>query len=72
MHSSPLSGLAQQARALNVRAAGYASVDVWSVVCQGAGFVGAITMVGPDASEQGAKVLAQSANTLASQALTQP
>jgi hypothetical protein len=72
VHESPLSGLAQQARALNVEAAGYASVDVWSVVYQGAGFVGAVTMVGPDASEQGAKALAQSAYTHASQALTQP
>ena len=72
VRSSPLSGLAQQARALNVKAAGYASVDVWSVVYQGTGFVGAVTMVGPDASEQGVKALAQSAYTHASQALTQP
>src|SRR5712691_2672763 len=44
------SGLANQARALNVKAAGYAVVDVWSVVYRGDGFVGAVTIVGPDAS----------------------
>jgi hypothetical protein len=70
VHESSFSGLAQQARTLNVKAAGYTSVDVWSVVYQGTGFVGAVTMVGPDASEQGVKDLAQSAYTHASQALS--
>jgi hypothetical protein len=36
-------------------------VDVWSVVFRATGFVGAVTIVGPDASEQGAKVLAKDA-----------
>jgi hypothetical protein len=66
---SALAGLAQQARALNVEAAGYASVDVWSVVYRGAEFVGEVTVVGPDASEAGAKDLAQTAYAHASQAL---
>jgi hypothetical protein len=66
---SPLSGLAQKARALNVKAAGYARVDVWSVVYQGTGFVGAVTMVGPDSSEAGVKTLAQEAYTHAAAAL---
>lgn len=68
---SALAGLAQQARALNVKAAGYASVNVWSVVYRGAGFVGEVTMVGPGASEAGAKDLAQTAYAHASQALAQ-
>jgi hypothetical protein len=68
---SALAGLAQQARALNVEAAGYASVDVWSVVYRGAEFVGEVTVVGPDASEAGAKDLAQTAYAHASQALAQ-
>jgi hypothetical protein len=71
VRESSFSGLAQQARALNVKAAGYTSVDVWSVVYQGAGFVGAVTMVGPDSSEQGAKDLAKSAYAHATQALSQ-
>jgi hypothetical protein len=62
-------GIAEQARALNVKAAGYADVDVWSVVYRGDGFVGAVTIVGPDASEQGAKVLAQEAYTRAAGSL---
>jgi len=69
VRESPLSGLAQKARALNVKAAGYASVDVWSVVYQGTGFVGAVTMVGPDSSEAGVKTLAQEAYTHAAAAL---
>ena len=68
---SPLSGLAQKARALNVKAAGYASVDVWSVVYQGTGFVGAVTMVGPDSSEAGVKTLAQEAYSHAASSLHQ-
>jgi len=58
---SAMPGIAEQARALNVKAAGYADVNVWSVVYRGNGFVGAVTIVGPDASEQGAKVLAEQA-----------
>ena len=56
-----LSGIANQARALNVKAAGYASVNVWSVVYRASGFVGAVTVVGPDASEQNAKIIAAEA-----------
>ena len=64
------SGLAHQARALNVKAAGYAVVDVWSVVYRGDGFVGAITIVGPNASEAGAKNLARQAYAYAAQSLS--
>ena len=63
-------GLADQARALNVRASGYAQVDVWSVVYRGRGFVGAVTMVGPTASQQGVKTLAGQAYSHAEQALS--
>ena len=68
---SQLSGLGQKARALNVKAAGYASVDVWSVVYQGAGFVGAVTMVGPDSSLTGVTTLAQEAYAHAASSLHQ-
>jgi hypothetical protein len=69
VRESSLSGLAEQARALNVKAAGYANVDVWSVVYRGTGFVGAVTMVGPDASQQGVQELAGEAYAHASQVL---
>ena len=64
-----LSGLAENARALNVKAVGYAIVDVWSVVYRGNGFVGAVTIVGPDASELAAKNLASQAYAYAAQSL---
>jgi hypothetical protein len=66
---APVSGIAEQARALNVKAAGYADVNVWSVVYRANGFVGAVTIVGPDASERGAKVLAKDAYAKASSSL---
>ncbi len=67
---APMTGLATQARALNVKAAGYAEVDVWSVVYRADGFVGAVTVVGPDATEASAKKLATQAYQFAAQTLT--
>src|SRR5579859_2475558 len=64
-----VTGLANQARALNVKAAGYAEVDVWSVVYRADGFVGAVTIVGPDATEASAKKLATQAYQYAAQTL---
>jgi len=66
---STVSGVADQARALNVKAVGYASVDVWSVVFRGSGFVGALTVVGSDASEKAAQELARDAYNQAAQSL---
>lgn len=66
-----LPGLADQARALNVKAAGYPEADVWSVVYEANGFVGAVTIVGPDASEAAAKQLASQAYAYAAQSLSQ-
>jgi hypothetical protein len=65
-----LSGIGDQARALNVKAAGYAEVDVWSVVFRGDRFVGAVTMVGPDASKSGVTTLAENAYANAAQSLS--
>jgi hypothetical protein len=66
---SPLSGVGQSARALNVKAAGYSQVDVWSVVYRADGFVGAVTMVGPDSSKSGVQQLAAQAYSYAHQSL---
>lgn len=65
-----LRGIGNQARALNVKAAGYSEVDVWSVVFRGDGFVGAVTMVGPDASKASVTTLAEIAYSHASQSLS--
>ena len=70
VHETAVTGLAEQARALNVKAAGYAEVDVWSVVYRANGFVGAVTIVGPDASEQGVKALARDAYVHAARSLS--
>jgi hypothetical protein len=71
VRESAMSGLAEQARALNVKASGYASVDVWSVVYRGAGFVGAVTMAGPDATKADVTDLAKDAYSHAAESLTQ-
>jgi hypothetical protein len=70
MQEAPVTGLASQARALNVKAAGYAEVDVWSVVYRADGFVSAVTIVGPDATEASAKKLASQAYAFAAQSLS--
>ena len=66
---APIGGLANEARALNVKAAGYSQVNVWSVVYRADGFVGAVTIVGPDASQASAKKLATQADKYAAQTL---
>jgi hypothetical protein len=66
---SPIAGLGNEARALNVKAAGYSQVNVWSVVYRADGFVGAVTIVGPDATAASAKKLASQAYAYAHQSL---
>jgi hypothetical protein len=66
---SPIAGLGNEARALNVKAAGYSQVNVWSVVYRADGFVGAVTIVGPDATAASAKKLASQAYAFAHQSL---
>lgn len=61
VHEVSVSGIGDQARALNVKAVGYPQVDVWSVIYRGSGIVGAITVVGPDASEAAVRQLGQQA-----------
>ena len=67
---SPIAGLGNEARALNVKAAGYSQVNVSSVVYRADGFVGAVTIVGPDASQASAKKLASQAYAYARQSLS--
>ena len=67
---APIGGLANEARALNVKAAGYSQVNVWSVVYRADGFVGAVTIVGPDATAASAKKLATQAYAYAHQSLS--
>ena len=56
-----VSNLASEARAMNIEATGPESINVWSVVYRASDFVGAVTIVGPNAT-------ATTATTLAAQA----
>lgn len=53
--------LGQAARAMNIKATGSQSINVWSVVYRATGFVGAVTIVGPNASANTATALAAQA-----------
>ena len=53
--------LGQAARALHIRAAGAASLDVWSVVYRGRDFIGVVTIAGPGASAGAVTALAAQA-----------
>jgi hypothetical protein len=66
---SAVSGIGQQARVLNVKTAGYPANEIWSVVYRGAGFVGAVTVVGPNASETAVRELGQQAYGYAAKSL---
>jgi hypothetical protein len=67
---SSLSGIGQQAKALNVQTAGYPDDDVWSVLYRGSGFVGAVTVVGPNASKAVVQELGQQAYKYAAKSLS--
>jgi hypothetical protein len=64
-----VTGIGQQARVLNLRTAGPAPVNRWSLVYQGAGFVGTVTVIGPNASEAAVRELAQQAYAFAARSL---
>ena len=66
---SAVRGIGQQARVLNVKTAGYPADEIWSIVYLGAGFAGAVTVVGPNASEAAVRELGQQAYAYAAKSL---
>lgn len=62
-------GIGQQARALGIKAAGYSAINVWSLIFRGDKFVGAVTVLGPDASELAVRELGTQSYSLASRTL---
>ncbi len=64
-----VSNLAQDARAMNIVATGAESVNVWSVVYRASDFVGAVTIVGPNATATVATTLAAQAYAHAAKTL---
>jgi hypothetical protein len=65
----PFTGVGTQAKVLNVQAAGVASDNLWSLIYRGAGFVGTVTVVGPNASEKAVQELGQQAYAFAAKTL---
>ena len=65
-----VAGIGRQAEALNAHAAGAASDNLWSLIYRGAGFVGTVTVVGPNASEKAVQELGQQAYAFAAKTLS--
>jgi hypothetical protein len=64
-----VTGIGRQARVLHVLAVGSAPVNQWSLVYRGAGFIGTVTVIGPNASETAVRELAQQAYAFAAKSL---
>lgn len=65
-----VSGIGQQARVMNVYASGAKADEVWSLVYEGKGFIGTVTVVGPNATEQAVTELGQQAYGYATKSLS--
>lgn len=66
----PVTGIGEQARVLSLSAAGQPADNVWSVTFRGAGFIGSITVMGPDASELAVRELGLQAYGFAAKSLS--
>ncbi len=64
-----VTGIGQQARELHVLTSGAAPANQWTLVYRGAGFVGTVTVIGPNASETAVRELAQQAYAFAVKSL---
>lgn len=65
-----VTGIGRQAEALDVRPSGDGAQEMWSLIYRGAGFVGTVTVVGPNASEKAVQELGQQAYTFAAKTLS--
>lgn len=64
-----VTGIGRQAKALDVHPSGGGAQEMWSLIYRGAGFVGTVTVVGPNASEKAVQELGQQAYTFAAKTL---
>jgi hypothetical protein len=64
-----VTGIGVQARLLSVSPAGQPGATVWSLVYRGDGFIGAVTVVGPNASKSAVRELGQQAYAYAAKTL---
>jgi hypothetical protein len=67
---SSLTGIGKQAKVMNVAPAAGGQGALWSLVYRGAGFVGAVTVVGPNASQAAVRELGQQAYEYAAKSLS--
>jgi hypothetical protein len=67
--AEPAPRIGDAASELNVRASGDASANIWTVLYRARGMVGAVTVVGQDASRAGAEALAKMAYAHAQKSL---
>jgi hypothetical protein len=65
-----VTGIGQQAQILNVQAAGAKSDNRWSLIYRGKGFVGTVTVVGPNASREAVTELGKQAYAYAVKTLS--
>jgi hypothetical protein len=65
-----ISGIGEQARVLNVYPASAKSEEMWSLVYQAKGFIGTVTVVGPNATEQAVTELGKQAYAFATKSLS--
>jgi hypothetical protein len=65
-----VTGIGEQAQVLNVQAVGVKAGDRWSVMYRGKGFVGTVTVVGPDASKEAVTELGEQAYAFAVKSLS--
>ena len=65
-----VTGIGQQARALNVQPVGSKANGLWSLIYQGKGFVGTVTVAGPNASQKAVTELGQQAYAYAVKTLS--
>jgi hypothetical protein len=66
----PVTGIGEQAQELNVHPQGGKSGDLWSLIYRGTGFIGTVTVVGPNASEQAVQELGEQAYGNAAKSLS--
>jgi hypothetical protein len=65
-----VTGIGQQAQVLSVQAAGAKSNNLWSLIYRGKGFVGTVTVVGPNASMEAVTELGKQAYAYAAKTLS--
>jgi hypothetical protein len=67
---SALAGIGEQARVLNVQSSAGSAGNRWTLVYKGKGFAGAVTVIGPNASQAAVRELAGQAYIYAAKSLS--